>query len=220
MKTFKVAALLLRYPEADWLTELPQLHQALEEERRFNHRGAERLAPLMRFLQGPLLEVQAHYVEIFDRRAAHGLYLFEHLHGESRARGTAMVELLERYRRHGLELDCDELPDHLPVFLEFLSLLPAARARRELRPVAAVLRLLTGRLDAAATPYASVLGMLCALAPRADRAEAPSPSRAMERLLERTGCSPEGKEPLLMPGAGPRVGSLPYPETPPEGDRT
>lgn len=199
MKTFKVAALLLRYPQADWLAELPLLRQALGEERRFNHRAADRLEPLMRFLQGPLLEVQAHYVEIFDRQAAHGLYLYEHLHGESRARGAALVELLERYRRHGLELDCEELPDHLPVFLEFLSLLSAPEARRELRPVAAALRLLAHRLEAAATPYAGVLEMLCRLAPRGASGETPNPSRAMERLLERVGPSPEGKEPLLTP---------------------
>ena len=76
------------------------------------------MAPLLKFLEGPLIESQVHYVETFDRQPAHGLYLFEHLHGESRARGTAMLELLERYRQHGLELASDELPDHLPVYLE------------------------------------------------------------------------------------------------------
>lgn len=199
MRTYKVAALLLSYPEADWIAELPQLKGALDEERRFNHRAAEHLAPLMAFLQGPLIEVQTHYVETFDRRPAHALYVFEHLHGESRSRGAAMVTLLERYRLHGLELDCDELPDHLPVFLEFLSLLSRREARRELRAAAAVIRLLAERLGAAGTPYARLFDVLGRLAPRGAREEPARPSRDMEQLLEREGLSPDGREPLLTP---------------------
>ncbi|MGH8229494.1 MAG: nitrate reductase molybdenum cofactor assembly chaperone, partial [Steroidobacteraceae bacterium] len=149
MRTYKAAALLLGYPEPGWLEELPAITQVLAEERRLNHRAERTIAPLLELLRGPLLAAQTHYVEIFDRQSAHGLYLFEHLHGESRARGTAMVELLERYRQQGLELDCAELPDHLPVFLEYLSILPRRQARRELGPVAGVLRLLARRLAAA-----------------------------------------------------------------------
>lgn len=199
MKTYKAAALLLRYPEADWLAELAQIERALEEERRANRHAADVMAPLLGFLAGPLAEAQMHYVETFDRQPAHGLYLYEHLHGESRARGPAMVELLERYRRHGLELDCDELPDHLPVFLEFLSLLPRRHARRELRPVAGVLRLLARRLGDAKSPYAGVFEALVRLAPRGAAAEAVQPSRPMEQLLEREGRSAQGEEPLLTP---------------------
>lgn len=199
MKTYKVAALLLRYPEAEWVAELAQLEWALEEERRANRHAGEAIAPLLKFLEGPLIESQVHYVETFDRQPAHGLYLFEHLHGESRARGTAMVELLERYRRHGLELDCDELPDHLPVFLEFLSLLPRRQARHELRPVAGVLRLLARRLGATKTPYAGVFEALARMAPRGAADEAVQPSRPMEQLLEREGRSAQGEEPLLTP---------------------
>lgn len=197
MKTYKVAALLLRYPEADWLSELSELRGALEEERRANRQAANTVAPLLRFLEGPLIESQVHYVETFDRQPAHGLYLFEHLHGESRARGTAMVELLGRYRQHGLELDCDELPDHLPVFLEFLSLLPRRQARRELAPLAGVLRLLARRLGKAASPYASMFEALIRMAPRGAAEQAVQPSRPMEQLLEREGRSAQGEEPLL-----------------------
>ena len=199
MKTYKVAALLLRYPEADWLTELAELQWALEEERRANRQAAHTVAPLLKFLEGPLIESQVHYVETFDRQPAHGLYLFEHLHGESRARGTAMVELLGRYRRYGLELDGDELPDHLPVFLEFLSLLPRRQARRELRPVAGVLRLLGRRLGEVKSPYASVFEALVRMAPRGAAEQAVQPSRPMEQLLEREGRSAQGEEPLLTP---------------------
>lgn len=199
MRTYKVAALLLRYPEPEWLAELPQLESMLEEERRANHHAAQVMAPLFKSLEGPLLESQVHYVETFDRQPKHGLYLYEHLHGESRERGTAMVALLERYRQNGLELDCNELPDHLPVFLEFLSLLPRRQARRELRPVAGVLRLLAKRLAEAKSPYAGVLEALTRLAPRGAANEVVQPSRPMEQLLEREGRSAQGEEPLLTP---------------------
>jgi nitrate reductase delta subunit len=220
VRTYKVAALLLRYPEADWIAELPALCAALDAERWFNHRAAERLAPLFDRLRGPLIEAQADYVETFDRRSAHGLYLFEHLHGESRARGTAMVELLERYRAHGLELDCNELPDHLPVFLEFLSLLPKRQARRELRAAASVLRVLGGRLEKAHSPYARVFDVLMRLAPRTAASGTPEAPRAMEQLLEREGRLPDGSEPLLTPEVLVPVSSLSRRPAPPGGNRS
>lgn len=218
--TYKVAALLLRYPEADWLAELSQLEWALQEERRTNHHALDAIAPLLKFLEGPLIESQVHYVETFDRQPAHGLYLFEHLHGESRARGTAMVELLERYRQHGLELDCNELPDHLPVFLEFLSLLPRRQARRELRPVAGVLRLLARRLGDKESPYAGVFDALARMAPRGAADEAVQASRPMEQLLEREGRSAQGEEPLLTPEKIVPVSSIRHRPAPRTGDPT
>jgi nitrate reductase delta subunit len=201
MKTYKIFALLLRYPEADWLAELPELEAILHEERRANRHALERVRPLLAFLRRPLLEAQTHYVDVFDRQQAHGLYLYEHLFGESRARGTAMVELLKEYRGHGLELDCDELPDHVPVFLEYLSLLPRREARRRLRPVAGVLRLLEKRLSHAETPYACVFAALHLLLPRGASSSTPEPPRPMEQLLERSGRTPQGEEPLLTPEA-------------------
>lgn len=202
MKTYKALALLLHYPEAGWLAALPEVEAALNEERRGNRRAGEHVRPLVEFLRDtPLIEAQAHYVEIFDRQPAHALYLYEHLFGESRARGTAMVELLSHYRHHDLELDCDELPDYLPVFLEFLSLLPRREARRHLRPVAGVLRALGRRLEQAETPYAAVFAALNRLIPRGASDAAPEPPRPMEQLIERRGRSAEGAEPLLTPDA-------------------
>src|SRR5699024_5232487 len=125
MKTYKVLALLLHYPEKEWLDALPEMETALHDERRANRGALNRLRPLFEFLrETPLIEAQMHYVETFDRQPKHALYLYEHLFGESRARGTALVDLLKHYREHELELDSDELPDYLPIFLEFLSLLP------------------------------------------------------------------------------------------------
>lgn len=210
LRTYKVLAWLLRYPEADWLPALPELEAALHNERRSNRHARKHVHPLLSFLrEAPLIEAQAHYVGIFDREPTHALYLYEHLFGESRARGTALVELLAHYRHRGLELDCNELPDHLPVFLEFLSVLPRREARRHLRPVAGVLRLLGRRLEQAETPYAGVLEALNRLIPLGASQTAPEPPRPMDQLLERRGCSAQGAEPLLTPESIVRASSDP-----------
>lgn len=67
------------------------------------------------------LDAQAQYSELFDRGRATSLLLFEHVHGESRDRGQAMVDLLAQYEQHGLQLNSRELPDHLPLYLEYLA---------------------------------------------------------------------------------------------------
>lgn len=75
-----------------------------------------------------MLDVQAAYSELFDRGRATSLLLFEHVHGESRDRGQAMVDLMAQYEQHGLQLDSRELPDHLPLYLEYLAQLPKSEA--------------------------------------------------------------------------------------------
>ncbi|HYW04029.1 MAG TPA: nitrate reductase molybdenum cofactor assembly chaperone [Gammaproteobacteria bacterium] len=200
MKSYRALALLLRYPQPEWLEALDEVEALLHAERHRNRRALSRVAPLIALLRRtPLLELEAAYVETFDRQPRHALYLYEHLFGESRARGTGMVELLERYRRAGLALDCDELPDYLPVFLEYLSELPAREARRELGPVAGVLRLLARRLAEAESPYAGVLSALDRLAQGRAPRRAPESPRPMERLVQRVGYTDSGREPLLTP---------------------
>lgn len=84
-------------------------------------------------LYAPLLDKQAEWCEVFDRGRATSLLLFEHVHAESRDRGRAMVDLLSQYETVGLHLNCRELPDHLPLYLEYLSVLPEAEAREDYR---------------------------------------------------------------------------------------
>jgi nitrate reductase delta subunit len=96
-------------------------------------------ALIQRLARTELMELQEQYVAIFDRGRALSLHLFEHIHGESRDRGQAMVNLLEVYRRHGFELDARELPDYLPLFLEYLAQRPAEEALELLAETAHVL---------------------------------------------------------------------------------
>ena len=111
-----------------------------------------------------IYELQERYFALFDRSRTLSLHLFEHIHGESRDRGQAMADLVTLYQNHGLDIAADELPDFLPLFLEFLSLLPDAEARTMLTEPAGILRALTDRLDARNTGYATVLAALADIA--------------------------------------------------------
>ncbi|CAM7270833.1 nitrate reductase molybdenum cofactor assembly chaperone [Citrobacter sedlakii] len=115
-------------------------------------------------LNAPLLDKQAEWCEVFDRGRATSLLLFEHVHAESRDRGQAMVDLMTQYEKVGLQLDCRELPDHLPLYLEYLSILSEADAREGLQNVAPILALLGGRLKQRGAPWYQLFDALLNLA--------------------------------------------------------
>src|SRR4030065_1118549 len=98
MKTFKALSLLVCYPEADWLAALPELEAALIEEADFNGQAGARMAPLFAQLrETKLIALQESYVATFDRNPSHSLHLFEHIHGDSRDRGSAIIGLPNKY---------------------------------------------------------------------------------------------------------------------------
>ena len=114
--------------------------------------------------QGDLFDVQESYVMLFDRSRTLSLNLFEHVHGESRDRGGAMVSLIETYREGGFEPATTELPDHLPVLLEFLSTRPFAEAQETLADAAHILDALAARLVRRESGYAAAFAALSQLA--------------------------------------------------------
>ena len=129
--TFKALAALLAYPSDDLVAALPEILDVLEGDRRLPRRVRADLAALVDELRWmDPLDAQVRYVATFDRGRAACLHLFEHVHGESRDRGQAMVDLKSMYERAGLALAGHELPDYLPALLEFLSLQPFARQSR------------------------------------------------------------------------------------------
>lgn len=133
---FRLLALLLDYPRAELREESLGLH-ALIRTCELPEALRDDLAALLNELcQGDLLDVQARYDGLFERGRSVSLLLFEHVHGESRDRGQAMVDLLDRYTGAGLQIDVPELPDYLPLYLEYLSLLPFAAASEGLAEVA------------------------------------------------------------------------------------
>jgi nitrate reductase delta subunit len=200
MKTFKVLSLLLMYPEADWLAALPELEEALAAEAGLNGDAHTQLAPLTGLLRrSGLIALQENYVATFDRNPSHSLHLFEHIHGESRDRGSAMIDLLQEYWKHDFDASAAELPDYVPLFLEFLSLLPDEEALALLGDAVHVLAAIGRKLDASGSPYAAVFQVLEALSPVAAQELAEPPVRDMDEAMERFGPSADGVEPLLKP---------------------
>ncbi|HVY03085.1 MAG TPA: nitrate reductase molybdenum cofactor assembly chaperone [Caulobacterales bacterium] len=162
--TFKALAILLRYPTEDVQALAPDAMAAIAEEGLVPERLQRALEKLARRLTASdLYDLQEDYVWLFDRTRSLSLNLYEHVHGESRDRGQAMVALLELYKSKGLELTANELPDHLPVFLEFLAALPDREAASYLGEAAHVLEAMGERLHKRASPYRAVFGALIAL---------------------------------------------------------
>lgn len=186
MRLYKIIALLLTYPEQDWLQSIEELRAMVSAETGQGRRAARRLDRLLiYFEQGRLIDLQEAYVETFDRNPAHSLSIFEHTMGESRERGAAMVRLVEEYHRSGLEVTSRELPDFLPVFLEFLSLIPPEEAQRRLVDIEDVVEILHNRLAEVCSPYAGAFDALTALTPGSALSETLSSIRSMKRFLRR-----------------------------------
>jgi nitrate reductase delta subunit len=164
MVTFKALAELLVYPEPELLAALGEIGTAIEGEGLLPRRERVAVASFLGELRdSDLYELQERYVALFDRTRALSLHLFEHVHGESRDRGQAMVNLLQVYRDHGLELAANELPDYLPVFLEYLSQRPFAEAKTNLAETSHILRELGTRLLRKGSGYAAVFSALLTL---------------------------------------------------------
>lgn len=164
MKTLKVLSALLCYPQAEMHTALDAMAAVLEAEGYVPEAQCRALQGWMRRMaDSDLMALQEEYVRLFDRGRALSLHLYEHLHGESRDRGQAMVDLLETYRAHGLELNARELPDYLPLFLEYLAQRPDAEALELLAEALHVIALLGERLAERGSDYQLPFAALTAL---------------------------------------------------------
>lgn len=196
--TYKALAVFLIYPTETQRELIPTAMRVVDEEGLVPAPIRQALVKLAQDLvTGDLFDDQERYVWLFDRTRSLSLNLYEHVHGESRDRGEAMVALLELYRSKGLELSANELPDHLPVFLEFLSSLPNDEAASLLGEAAHVLEAMAERLHKRASPYRAVFGALAALAEtKADQAalaallqepdENPDDLEAIDKLWDET----------------------------------
>ena len=158
MQILKIIALLIEYPD-----EL--LWENRDEALSLVEQDAPMLLPFaQQHLSAPLLDKQAEWCEVFERGRATSLLLFEHVHAESRDRGQAMVDLMSQYEQHGLQLDSRELPDHLPLYLEYLAQLPKEEALGGLQDIAPILALLGARLQQRESAYAVLFDLLVKLA--------------------------------------------------------
>ncbi|GHC27746.1 nitrate reductase molybdenum cofactor assembly chaperone [Aidingimonas halophila] len=164
MLSLRVLARLLDYPTDELQEAMPEMIDILGSERRWAESLRTALIDWCRRLgTADLLDWQADYVALFDRGRSTSLLLFEHVHGESRDRGQAMVDLMAEYSAAGFELDAHELPDYLPLFLEYLSTRPENEIGRWLGEIRHILALLAARLDERDTGYARLIIALLAL---------------------------------------------------------
>jgi nitrate reductase delta subunit len=197
-RTLRVLARLLSYPDAALRNSLSELRGALHGERAL---APPRLAELDALIDSlgrrASLDVEADYVQLFDRGRATSLHLFEHVHGDSRDRGPAMIDLAQTYEKAGLYLAVGEMPDYLPVVLEFASTQPPREARAFLGELAHILNALFSVLQQRGGHYASLIGALLELAgekaqPVQVAAEEPMDS-VWEEPVVFDGCSSKGQ---------------------------
>jgi nitrate reductase molybdenum cofactor assembly chaperone NarJ/NarW len=182
MIVLRALGALLAYPRQEVRAALPDIAAAIRGSPLIAVRQRDDLLVLIDELAaGNLLEAEVRYVELFDRGRAASLHLFEHLHGEGRDRGQAMVELMRLYQRAGYELSSRELPDYLPVLLEYLSCRDLRETREILGDCAQILRRIGQSLVARGSSYAAILQALLIIA-----GEAPIDVAAVPRATQRT----------------------------------
>lgn len=163
--TLKVLAALLGYPDAAMRRDLPEMRDILRAESALSPARLDDLEALMAAIAAAdPLDAEAQYVQLFDCGRATSLHLFEHVHGDSRERGAAMVDLARTYEQAGLCLAPGELPDYLPAVLEFISLQPPREARAFLGEIAHILNSLLAALRERDSGHAAILAALLELA--------------------------------------------------------
>jgi nitrate reductase delta subunit len=165
MVVLRALGALLTYPRAELLAALPEIHGVLASSPLLDAVRRQQLQRLIAELsEGDPLDLEQHYVSLFDTGRATCLWLFEHVHGESRDRGQAMVDLKGIYERAGFHLAANELPDYLPAVLEYLSYRELTEARDMLGDCAHILRKIGERLASRGSPYAAVFDALLVIA--------------------------------------------------------
>ena len=198
MKSLRVLAALLGYPDARMRGHLPEMRELLRDERAISPSRLSELDALMDTLRRTdALELESDYVALFDRGRATSLHLFEHVHGDSRDRGPAMIDLGQTYEKAGLVLAEGELPDYLPAVLEFVSTQPPREARAFLGEMAHIFNAIFGALVQRESAYASVLGALLELAGEKAQPVAPPPEESLDESWAEPvvfdGCSTKGQ---------------------------
>lgn len=196
--SLRALALLLSYPDQDLRQKVPELIEAIDREAQLPAFRRDELRTLASELLGlDPMAVEVRYVETFDRGRATSLHLFEHIHGDSRDRGPAMVDLIQTYEKAGLYLGPDELPDHLCVVLEFASTQPPAVAQAFLGEMTHILLAIFSALLQRGSPYAAAVAAVLELAGQRVQAVAIQADEPMDALWAEPqafdGCSTKGQ---------------------------
>lgn len=166
-QTFKALGVFLYYPKIQWVEAASELCDLIDNEALLG--ASDRLA--IRDMANTLMatdifDLQEEYVDMFDRVRALSLHLFEHVHGDSRERGQAMIDLSDRYGEIGLRLEVGELPDFIPAFLEYLSMIPKNQALQDLEEIADILASIGKKLGGRGSKYHAIFDALIKLVGR------------------------------------------------------
>jgi nitrate reductase delta subunit len=189
--TFKALSVLLSYPSDDLKAAVGEIREIIASEGILSKDAVAAIQPLLADMERfDVYELQERFVLLFDRSRTLSLNLFEHVHGESRDRGPAMVDLLDTYRAGGFDLVSTELPDHLPILLEFLSNRPMDEAKEMLNDAGHIMAALAERLHRRESNYAAVLAAL------AEFAGVEASSEMVQELLSVQDDDPEDLEAL------------------------
>lgn len=163
--TYKIVSLLLDYPNREVREALGGMVDLIESDQSLPKSQVSKLHEFVTYARSiSLVEWQSAYVQLFDFSTKNNLYLFDHIYGDSRERGQAMVDLKRMYHNAGFTPCSHELPDYLPLFLEYLSLLPnPVEAEKLLQEVTHILEQMKNQLEKRESPYAALLSILYAL---------------------------------------------------------
>ena len=190
-RTLKSLSLLLAYPTRELQASMSEIGGVLAADSRLTAAARRALRPLVETLATrDIYDLEEQFVMLFDRSRTLLLNLFEHVHGESRDRGGAMVSLIETYREAGFDPSTSELPDHLPVLLEFLSTRPFVEVQETLADAAHIFEALNARLARRDSPYGAVFAALLQLSGVQPDAE------AVAELLDQPDIDPNDLEAL------------------------
>jgi nitrate reductase delta subunit len=197
-KSLRVLAALLGYPDATLRSHLPEMRALLRDEHALPAARLLALDALMDALaRAEPLAAEADYVDLFDRGRGTSLHRFEHVHGDSRERGPALIDLGQTYETAGLVLAEGELPDYLPAVLEFVSTQPVREAKAFLGEMAHIFNAIFAALRHRDSPYASALGALLELAGETAQAVQPPVEEPLDESWAEPvvfdGCSSKGQ---------------------------
>jgi nitrate reductase delta subunit len=180
MNILKALSALLTYPSLELQEAIPEIESILDRCGNISDGTRQQLRLLTKSLANDdLYDSQERYTDLFDRTRTLSLHIFEHIHGESRDRGQAMVDLQNHYAGHGLEISATELPDFIPLFLEFLSTLPPGEASELLGQPINIITAIGERLAKRQSPYQGVFQALVSLS-----SEFPEQEQVREMLLQ------------------------------------
>ncbi|PLX63505.1 nitrate reductase molybdenum cofactor assembly chaperone [Sedimenticola selenatireducens] len=158
MLIYNIMARLLDYPDDELMQNLPGIIDAINQDDDIGPQEKEDLLNLVSWMNmHDLTGLQSQYVQTFDMVPEHDLHLTHHLFGDDRGRGPALIDLSEYYKASGLEVEGKEIPDFLPLILEYVSTLDDLQARVFLGDAAKVLKVIGDNLEKAESPYARIL---------------------------------------------------------------